>query len=90
MMFNITLTGENNKPTECRINYSICTSGNKIFIYGGINEKNQILGSMEVFDCQTYKFTAVKYRGDYTPKARQAHAAIAIDKYLMLVIGGSL
>ena len=58
-------------------------------MYGGVNEKSQILATMDAFDCCTYKFSPVKFRGDYTPKGRQAHCAIALDKYTMLVLGGT-
>lgn len=39
-------------------------------MYGGVNEKSQILATMDAFDCCTYKFSPVKFRGDYTPKGR--------------------
>ena len=29
---------------------------NKIYLYGGINEKSEILDCMEIFDAVTYKF----------------------------------
>lgn len=44
---------------------------------------------MELFDITTYQFNVVKIRGDYKPKGRQAHAAIAVDKFTMLVVGGT-
>ena len=31
---------------------------------------NQVLNSMETFDAITFKFQAVKYRGDLTPLGR--------------------
>lgn len=37
-------------PQTIRINYSIATHKNKIFIYGGLNEKNEVLNSMETFE----------------------------------------
>ena len=89
-LFNIELIGEDNRPSEsARVNYSICASNNRVFMYGGINEKSQVLGTMDCFDACTYKFSPVKYRGDYTPKGRQAHCAIALDKYTMLILGGT-
>jgi hypothetical protein len=89
-LFNIDLYGAENKVSEsARINYSICASANRVFLYGGVNEKSQVLGSMDCFDACTYKFTPIKYRGDYTPKGRQAHCAVALDKFTMVVIGGT-
>lgn len=44
---------------------------------------------MDDFDAMTYKFQLVKYRGDFIPKGRQGHTAIALDKYNMYVIGGT-
>jgi hypothetical protein len=46
---------------------------------------------MDCFDACTYKFSPIKYRGDYTPKAkgRQAHCAVALDKFTMVILGGS-
>lgn len=35
---------------------------NKIYLYGGISDQNEVLETMEVFDAQTYKMTEVKYR----------------------------
>ena len=35
---------------------------NKIYLYGGINEKSEILECMEIFDAVTYKFQKVTYR----------------------------
>ena len=58
-------------------------------IYGGLNEKNDVLNSMEIFEAQIYKFNAVKYRGDAKPVARQGHAAVVLNQYSMLVIGGT-
>ena len=47
-LFNIDLIGEGNKVTEsARINYSICASASRVFLYGGVNEKSQVLGSMD-------------------------------------------
>ena len=44
---------------------------------------------MDVFDACTYKFSPVKYRGDYSPKARQGATALAIDKFTIVIVGGS-
>lgn len=56
-----------NRPSSARVNYSIAEVGNKVFFYGGIDEKNQVLSTMDVFDACTYKFSPVKYRGDFKP-----------------------
>lgn len=70
-LFNIDLIGEENCVTEsARINYSICASASRVFLYGGVNEKSQVLNTMDSFDACTYKFNPIKYRGDYTPKGR--------------------
>ena len=67
-MFDIKLLGRDhstdspNKIETARINYSIATMGNKVYIYGGLNEKNEILSTMEIFDAVTYKFSEIKYR----------------------------
>ena len=44
---------------------------------------------MDDFDAYTYKFSEVKYRGDFIPKGRQGHQAVPIDQYNMYVIGGT-
>lgn len=45
---------------------------------------------MDVFDACTYKFSPIKYRGEVpAPKGRQGAAALALDKYTMVIIGGS-
>lgn len=62
---------------------------NKIYLYGGISDQNEVLETMEVFDAQTYKMSEVKYRLDARAAGRQGHAAIAVDKFNMLVIGGT-
>ena len=62
---------------------------NKVYIYGGINEKSEILNSMELFDATTYKVNAVTYRGDHTAMGRQGHASIALDRFSMFIIGGT-
>ncbi len=48
--------------TSARINYSIATMENKVYLYGGLNDKNDVLDSMEMFDATTYKMAEVKYR----------------------------
>lgn len=58
------------KPSCSRINYSLSNYKNKIFLYAGLNEQNKLLDSMDDFDAYTYKFSAVKYRGDFIPKGR--------------------
>ncbi len=62
---------------------------NKIYLYGGLNDQNQVLESMEMFDAQTYKMTEVKYRLEARASGRQGHAAIAVDKFNMIIIGGT-
>ena len=37
-------------PQTIRINYSIASFKNKLFIYGGLNEKNDVLNCMEIFE----------------------------------------
>ena len=78
-----------NRPSTARVNYSLANFKNKLYIYGGLDLDNKVLETVEEFDVTTYKFTHVKIRGDYKPKGRQAHAAIALDLYTMLIIGGS-
>ena len=43
-------------PSTPRINYSICSYKNKVFLYGGLDENNQVLSTMDTFDTLTYKF----------------------------------
>jgi hypothetical protein len=43
-------------PTTCRINYSIVSTKFKAYMYGGLDEKNNVLGSLEVFNAIEYKF----------------------------------
>jgi hypothetical protein len=59
-----------NKPSTARINYSIAECNSKVYFYGGLNEKSEVQSTMDVFDACTYKFSPVKYRGDFVPKAR--------------------
>jgi hypothetical protein len=51
--------------------------------------ENNVLGTVDEFDATTYKFNQVKLRGDFKPKGRQAHAALALDQYTMFIVGGS-
>lgn len=88
-LFQIPLLGEENKVSAARINYSISHMNNRIYLYGGLSDTNEVLEDMEVFDACTYKMSAVKYRLDARAAGRQGHAAIAIDKFNMLVIGGT-
>lgn len=39
-----------------RINYSLSNFNNKIYIYGGIDDKNKLISTMETLDVTTYKF----------------------------------
>ena len=58
------------KPSTIRVNYSISNYRHKVYFYGGLDENNKILETMDEFDGTTYKFSLVKYRGDYKPKGR--------------------
>lgn len=78
-----------NRPSTIRVNYSIANYKHKVYFYGGLDSENKILSTIEEFDATTYKFNVLKMRGDYQPKGRQAHSAIAVDQYNMLIIGGS-
>jgi Kelch motif len=78
-----------NKPSTVRINYSITHHKNKVFIYGGIDQDNKILDSVEEFDVTTYKFNHPKIRGEFKPRGRQAHCAFAVDAYNIYIFGGS-
>lgn len=64
------LNVNNYKPSATRVNYSIANFKNKIYIYGGMDEDNKMLQSMDEFDAMTYKFQNLKYRGGFTPKGR--------------------
>ena len=44
---------------------------------------------MEIFDVCTYKMSEVKYRLNTRAEGRQGHAMIAIDKFNMIIIGGT-
>lgn len=76
-------------PSVCRINYSISNFKHKAYLYGGIDENNKIVESMDEFDGTTYKFTQVKYRLEVKPAGRQGHCSVVIDQYNMFIIGGS-
>mmetsp|Transcript_21674 Transcript_21674/g.33372 ORF Transcript_21674/g.33372 Transcript_21674/m.33372 type:complete len:141 (+) Transcript_21674:425-847(+) len=76
-------------PLVHRVNYSLCLHKNKVYIYGGISEKNEVLNSMEVYECPIYKFQPVKFRGDHTPLARQGHSATVLNQFCIIMIGGS-
>lgn len=86
---NTASDGPPNVPTTTRLHYALAECGNRIFMYGGVNEKNEILSCCDWFDCCTYKFSPLKYRGDYTPQGRQGAAAVALDKYTLVIIGGT-
>ena len=53
---------DKNGFSQTRINYSIATMQNKVYLYGGLNERNQVLECMDCFDAATYKCGQVKYR----------------------------
>ena len=62
-IFEIPLLGSSeNGVTTARINYSIAHMSNKVYLYGGLSDQNEVLESMEMFDAMTYKLTAHKYR----------------------------
>ena len=88
-IFQIPLIGKDNKVSHSRINYSITNMDNKVYIYGGLNDKSEVLSSMEMFDACTCKMSEVKYRLETKAAPRQGHAAIAVDKFNMIVIGGT-
>lgn len=50
---------------------------------------NQVLSTMETFEAATFKFAPVKYRGDLSPAGRQAHTAVVMNQYAMIIIGGT-
>lgn len=56
--------GEENKITSARINYSISHMNNRVYLYGGLGDSNEVLTTMEVFDACTYQMKEVKYRLD--------------------------
>ena len=62
---------------------------NRIYLYGGLSDTNEVLENMECLDACTYKMNEVKYRLEAKAAGRQGHAAIAVDKFNMLVIGGT-
>ena len=43
-------------PIDYRINYSLCVFKNRVFVYGGLNQKNEVLATMESFDAPILKF----------------------------------
>ena len=59
-----------NRPSCARINYALAECGGRILMYGGLNEKSEVLATMDSFDACIYRFAPVKYRGDFTPKGR--------------------
>ena len=56
-------------------------------MYGGIDNKSNILDTTDIFDCCTYKFVHLKYRLDYKPQGRQGASAVTLDKYTIVFIG---
>jgi len=76
---DMTRSKAENRPSSVRVNYSMALFKNKLYFYGGIDQDNKILDTIDEFDVTTYKFNHVKIRGDFKPKGRQAHAAIAVD-----------
>jgi len=43
-------------PSTTRINYSLSHWKHKAYLYGGVDNNNKILESMDEFDCSIYKF----------------------------------
>ena len=69
-IIQIPLIGEENKIKESRINYSITHMNNKVYLYGGLNDRNEVLANMEMFDACCYKFSEVNYRLEARVSAR--------------------
>lgn len=67
---DLTKSRPENKPQSVRVNYSLTNYKNKVYIYAGMNQHNEILQSLDEFDVTTYKFNQVKFRGDFKPKGR--------------------
>ena len=44
------------------MNYSITHMNNKVYLYGGLSDSNEVLTTMEAFDAMTYQMKEVKYR----------------------------
>jgi hypothetical protein len=80
---------EEQKPSSHRLNYSLATYKHKSYLYGGLDSSSKILSTLDEFDATTYKFTAVKLRGDLKPRGRQAHCALITDQYTMFILGGT-
>ena len=77
------------KPSTVRVNYSLSCFKFKVYFYGGLDENNQVLSTMDEFDASTYKFSLVKFRGDFKPKGRQGHCSVVVDQYNMFIFGGT-
>lgn len=91
-IFDVDLTKSRpeNKPSSLRLNYSLAHYKFKAYLYGGLDgSNNNVLSTIDEFDATTYKFNHVKFRGDFKPRGRQAHCAIAVDQYTMFIIGGT-
>jgi hypothetical protein len=58
------------RPSTVRVNYSISNWKQKMYLYGGVDDQNKVISTMDEFDATTYKFQLVKYRGDFKPKGR--------------------
>jgi hypothetical protein len=64
---------------DYRINYSLCAFKNRLFMYGGLNQKNECLATMESFDAAILKFKTEKFRGEIKPVGRQGHSAVIMN-----------
>lgn len=76
-------------PIDYRINYSLCAFKNRLWMYGGLNQKNEVLTTMESFDTAILKFQTQKFRGDVKPAGRQGHQAVIMNQYAMFIVGGT-
>lgn len=53
---DLTKSRTENKPSSTRVNYSVASYKNKVYLYGGMDWENKILDSLDEFDVTTYKF----------------------------------
>jgi len=53
---DLTKSRTENKPSSTRVNFSLASYKNKVYLYGGMNLENKILDSLDEFDVTTYKF----------------------------------
>lgn len=77
------------KPKQNRVNFALAQFRHKIYFYSGLDEKNEVLDSLEEFDSAQYKFQTIKFRGDYLPKGRLGCSCVFMDQYNMFIFGGT-